>query len=72
MCSIQSNFSAQRPYSEIFIMRGKIHQVYRLEVPKQVYWAYQTEGADNQKLLDVYEECGDMETAINKFLITKN
>lgn len=72
MCSIQSNFSAERPYSEIFIMRGKIHQVYRLEVPKQVYWAYQTEGADNQKLLDVYEECQDMETAINKFLITKN
>lgn len=68
LCSIQSNFSAKRPYSEIFIMRGNVHQVYRLEVPKQVYWAYQTEGADNQKLLNMYNECGNMETAINKFL----
>jgi conjugal transfer ATP-binding protein TraC len=72
LCSIQSDFSAKRPYSELFIMRGKIHQVYRLETPKQVYWAYQTEGADNQKLLDIYDECQDMEKAINQFLITKN
>jgi conjugal transfer ATP-binding protein TraC len=72
LCSIESDFSAERPYSELFILRGKKHQVYRLEAPRQVYWAYQTEGPENQKLLDVYEECGDMETAINKFLITKN
>ncbi len=71
MCSIQSNFSAERPYSEVFIMRGKTHQVYRLEVPKQVYWAYQTEGADNQKLLNIYEETQNMEKAINQFLLTK-
>lgn len=68
LCSIQSNFSAKRPYSEVFIMRGNTHQVYRLEVPKQVYWAYQTEGAENQKLLNMYEECGNMETAINKYI----
>lgn len=72
MCSLDSQFSGERPYSEIFILRGDAHQVYRLELATKVYWAYQTEGADNQKLLDVYEECGDMETAINKFLITKN
>ena len=71
LCSIQSNFSAKRPFSEIFIMRGNVHQVYRLEVPKQVYWAYQTEGADNQKLLNMYNECGNMETAINNFLTLK-
>ena len=72
LCSIQSNFSSKRPYSEIFIMRGNKHQVYRLEVPKEVYWAYQTEGAENQKLLEVYKKTGNMETAINEFLITKN
>ena len=68
LCSIQSNFSAKRPYSELFLMRGNVHQVYRLEAAKQVYWAYQTEGADNQKLLNMYNECGNMETAINEFL----
>lgn len=68
LCSIQSNFSAKRPYSEIFIMRGNKHQVYRLEVPKEVFWAYQTDGAENQKLLDIYEKTGDMETAINQFI----
>lgn len=71
LCSIQSNFSAKRPYSEIWIMRGNVHQVYRLEVPKQVYWAYQTEGAENQKLLNLYEETNNMETAINKYLQLK-
>ena len=71
LCSIQSNFSAKKPYSEIFIMRGNKHQVYRLEVPKEVFWAYQTDGAENQKLLNLYEEVGDMETAINQFITLK-
>lgn len=65
LCSIESNFNSERPYSEIFIMRGNKHQVYRLEVPKQVYWAYQTEGKENQKLMDIYEQEKDMEKAIN-------
>ena len=68
MCSLQSNFTAKRPFSELLIMRGDLHQVFRLELPKEVYWAYQTEGIENEKLLNVYKECGDMETAINKFL----
>ena len=71
LCSMQSNFSAKRPYSEIFIMRGAKHQVYRLEVPKQVFWAYQTDGSDNEKLLKIYEETQNMEHAINQ-LITLN
>lgn len=71
LTSIQSNFNGLRPYSEIFIMRGNVHQVYRLEVPLKVYWAYQTEGAPNQKLLDIYNEMGDMESAIDKFLTIK-
>ena len=68
LCSLQSNFSAKNPYSEIFIMRGNVHQVYRLELPKEVYWAYQTEGAENQKLLNMFEECGNMEDAIKEYI----
>ena len=46
-------------------MRGDKHQVYRLEVPQEVYWAYQTEGAMNDLLLKIYEEVNNMELAIH-------
>lgn len=72
LCSIQSNFSAKIPYSEIFILRGNTHQVYRLILPKKVYWAYQTEGIENQKLLDIFQENNNMEEAINKYLSLNN
>ncbi|MFK7102225.1 DUF87 domain-containing protein [Flavobacterium oreochromis] len=68
LCSIQSNFSAERPYSEIFIMRGQKHQIYRLEVPKKVWWAFQTEGEKNEKLMQLAQEIG-IEEAINQFII---
>lgn len=69
LVSIQSNFSAEQPYSEVFIMRGNVHGVYRLETPPEVFWAYQTEGNKNQQLMNYYEECGDMEKAIAKMII---
>lgn len=68
MSSLTSNFEGERPFSEIFIMRENHHQVYRLEVPQQVYWAYQTEGKKNEELMKVYEETQDMEEAINKYI----
>ncbi|NJM78996.1 MAG: DUF87 domain-containing protein [Flavobacterium sp.] len=71
MSSINTNFSAKIPYSEMFIMRGKKHQVYRLILPKKVYWAYQTEGLENEKLLEIYNETKDMQKAIEK-IITLN
>jgi type IV secretory pathway VirB4 component len=70
MCSIQSDFNAERPFSELLILRENTHQVYRLEVSKEVYWAYQTAGAQNQQLLDKYKEVGNMEKAIKQFLLT--
>jgi type IV secretory pathway VirB4 component len=70
MVSITSNFSSKNPYSEIFLLRGSHHQVYRLEVPKEVFWAYQTEGAMNDILLTIYEEIKDMVLAIQ--IIVKN
>lgn len=70
MTSLNSDVSAEndRPYTEIFIMRGNHHQVYRLEVPKKVFWAYQTEGQKNEQLMRYYEELGDMEKAIDKMM----
>ena len=71
LVSIQSNFSAERPYSEVFIMRGNVHGVYRLETPHEVFWAYQTEGSKNQELMNYYEKYGDMEKAIAKMISNK-
>lgn len=65
MSSLKSDFNAQRKYSEFFLLRGEHHQVYRLEVPKEVFWAYQTDGAMNDLLLKIYNETGDMERAID-------
>jgi len=71
MSSLTSDFEGKQKYSEIFVMRGNQHQVYRLEVPEKVFWAYQTEGAQNQQLMDIYEETGNMEEAINQYIKTK-
>lgn len=70
--SIKANFSGKRPYSEIFILRGDKHQVYRLEVPRSVYWAYQTEGAMNAILMKIFDLTNDMETAIKIMVENEN
>ena len=51
-------------------MRGNQHQVYRLEVPEKVFWAYQTEGAKNEELMKIYHETGNMESAIDQYIKT--
>ncbi|MBD8019057.1 TraG family conjugative transposon ATPase [Kaistella pullorum] len=68
MSSLTSDFEGKNKYSEIFVMRGNQHQVYRLEVPEKVFWAYQTEGAQNEQLMNIYEETRDMEEAIDKYI----
>lgn len=68
MESLTPDVTGERPYTEVWIMRGKHHQVYRLELPKQVYWSYQTDGIKNDALLNEYEKTGNMETAINNMI----
>lgn len=68
MVSVSSDFSGKYKYSEIFLMRGNHHQVYRLEVPEEVFWAYQTEGDKNAELMEVYNQTGNMEEAIKTFI----
>lgn len=74
MTSLKSDVSKENPtpYSEVFIMRGHHHQVYRLEVPKKVFWAYQTEGQENEVLMKHYERTGDMEKAIDIMINNSN
>ena len=66
--SIKNNFSGSRKYTEIFIKIGKESNVFRLEVPPEVYAAYLTDGPKNDRIMEIYKECGHMETAIKKFI----
>ena len=63
--SIKSEFNSERPYSEVFVLRGDKHQVYRLELPREVFWAYQTDGHKNAILMRLYDIIGNMENAID-------
>ena len=66
--SIRNNLKGSRRYTEMFIKIGKESNVFRLEVPPEVYAAYLTDGSDNEKLLALYNEYGDMEKAIKEFI----
>lgn len=65
--SIKNNFVGERKYTEIFIKIGKESNVFRLEVPKEVYAAYLTDGTENDLIMQLYEKHGNMEKAIQEF-----
>jgi type IV secretory pathway VirB4 component len=66
--SIRNNLTGDRKYTEIFIKIGKESNVFRLEVPKEVYAAYLTDGYESEHIMQLYEEHQSMETAINIFI----
>lgn len=66
--SIRNNLSGERKYTEIFIKIGKESNIFRLEVPPEVYAAYLTDGAENDQIMEHYEETHDMEQAITEFI----
>ncbi len=65
--SIKNNLTGPRKYTEIFIKIGKHSNVFRLEVPKEVYAAYLTDGTENDRIIRIYERTNDMEQAIIEF-----
>lgn len=69
MESIQGKYSGTgKKYSEIWIMRGQHHAVYRLELPPEVFWNYQTDGKENALLMKEFEKTKDLETAIKNMV----
>lgn len=70
--SIRNNLSGRQKYTEIFIKIGKESNIFRLEVPPEVYAAYLTDGPDNKAIMEFYKETGCMETAIKKFIHLKS
>ncbi len=66
--SIRNDLTGERKYTEMFIKIGKQSNIFRLEVPPEVFAAYLTDGPANEAIMRIYEECGNMETAIKTFL----
>ncbi|MFS4494715.1 TraG family conjugative transposon ATPase [Maribacter sp. 2308TA10-17] len=66
--SIKNNLSGPRKYTEMFIKIGKESNIFRLEVPKEVYAAYLTDGKENDAIMAIYNETGSMEEAIKIFI----
>jgi len=69
--SIRNNLTGARKYTEMFIKIGKESNVFRLEVPPEVYAAYLTDGSENQTIMAIYKQTNDMEKAIEGFLKEK-
>ncbi|WP_406684578.1 TraG family conjugative transposon ATPase [Seonamhaeicola sp. MEBiC1930] len=67
--SIRNNLTGTRKYTEMFIKIGKESNIFRLEVPEEVYAAYLTDGKESEAIMAIYEKTGNMEQAINEFII---
>ncbi len=66
--SIRNNLIGTRKYTELFIKIGKESNIFRLEVPPEVYAAYLTDGNDSDRIMQIYEKTQNMEEAINIFI----
>ncbi len=66
--SIRNNLTRDRKYTEIFIKIGKQSNIFRLEVPKEVYAAYLTDGKESDRIMRIYEKTNSMEEAIKEFI----
>lgn len=66
--SIRNNLTGERKYTEMFIKIGKKSNIFRLEVPKEIFAAYLTDGKESEQIMALFEEHGSMERAINIFI----
>ena len=65
--SIRNSLFGKRKYTEMFIKIGKESNIFRLEVPQEVYAAYLTDGTENEAIMAIYERTNNMEEAIKEF-----
>ena len=70
--SIKNNLAGPRKYTEMFIKIGKESNIFRLEVPPEVYAAYLTDGKENEDIMAIYKRTNNMEEAIKEFINLKH
>lgn len=68
LLSIRNNLHGKRKYTEVFIKIGKESNIFRLEVPPEVYAAYLTDGSENSTIMELFEKTHDMKEAIKSFI----
>lgn len=66
--SIRNNLTGTRKYTEMFIKIGKESNIFRLEVPPEVFAAYLTDGRESEAIMAIYNETKNMEKAIKQFI----
>jgi len=66
--SIRNNLIGSGKYTEMFIKIGKESNIFRLEVPPEVYAAYLTDGAESEEIMKCYQQYQDMEAAVRAFI----
>lgn len=66
--SMRNDLKGERKYTEIFIKIGNESNIFRLEVPPEVYAAYLTDGTESDLIMRIYERTNDMEEAIREFV----
>lgn len=66
--SLASKFDGDQRYSEVYIKANRYGNVFRIEVPKEVFLAYQTEGEVHEALMSLYDQTGSMEQAITQYM----
>ena len=69
--SIRNDLKGKRKYTEIFIKIGNESNIFRLEVPPEVYAAYLTDGSESEVIMEIYGRTKNMEEAIKQFLTQK-
>ena len=62
--SIKSNLETKNPYTEFAALLSQQINCYRLELPREVYWAYVSDKDKKAKLYKEYEKEGSIEKAI--------
>ncbi|TGV03340.1 TraG family conjugative transposon ATPase [Flavivirga rizhaonensis] len=66
--SIRNNLTGTRKYTEMFIKIGKESNIFRLEVPPEVFAAYLTDGRESEAIMAIYDKTNNMEEAIKIFI----
>jgi type IV secretory pathway VirB4 component len=69
--SIKNDLTGERKYTEMFIKIGKESNIFRLEVPPEVFAAYLTDGSDNEAIMALFKEHNNMQKAIEEFLLAQ-
>ena len=66
--SITPNLKAKNPYTEFALIIGREIWIMRLELSRESFYAYQTDGKEYEAIMRLFNENGDMEHAINQFI----